>query len=196
MRVQWIRASLLVAAIAVVGCSSSGDKSSEDETKVTDLVGIDPLSYKCEHLVSVAQVADALGGKVEQMQAAFSPEPGTAEPCNYLRTTEEGKTEPWSFDMDCRADALKTADKLFAQYSVVKTAETDAGPVEQNTVSMVQIGRKAMDHHGQALIVVDDDTDCYLRVMGPAADGRLALGKLLADKLVWKNAPMRPRPRK
>ena len=98
----------------------------------------------------------------------------------------------WSFDVDCRADALKTADVLFEQYKMSKM--NDAGAVTNET-GMFQIGRKAMDHHGQALIVVDDDTDCYLRIMGKQTDGRLALGKLLSEKLILDNAPMQPRPR-
>lgn len=189
---QWICLGLLCAS-HVAGCSSSGDKSSAaEEKRATDIVGIDPLTYKCENLVSVAEVADALGGKLQQRETAFSPEPGTPEPCHYLLTGEEGKMEPWSFDMDCRADALKTAGMLFKQYEVSRM--NDAGAVTNET-GLVQIGRRAMDHHGQALIVVDDDTDCYLRVMGPSAEGRIALGKLLTKKLILDNAPMRPRPR-
>lgn len=183
---------LCVVGVHWAGCGS-GDKSSsgEGKDKKSEIIGIDPLTYKCENLVTVAQVAEALGGKVKQVQVAFSPPPGTPEPCHYMRTTEDGKAEPWSFDVDCRGDALKTANTLFKQYET--TQMNDAGVVTNET-GLVQIGRKAMDHHGQALIVVDDDTDCYMRVMGPAADGRVAMGKLLADKLVWKNAPMKPRP--
>lgn len=183
----------LLCTIHVAGCSSSGDRSeADDERKKTELVGIDPLSYKCENLAALADVADALGGKVVQRETAFAPEPGTPEQCNYLRTSEDGKQEPWSFDMDCREDAIKTANTLFKQYKVSRM--NDAGAVTNET-GLVQIGRKAMDHHGQALIIIDDDTDCYLRVMGPSADRRLALGKLLTEKLVLENAPMRPRPR-
>lgn len=182
----------LLCVVHVAGCSSSGGSSGEDDKgKTTEVIGIDPLSYKCEYLATVEQVAEAIGGKVEQRETAFTPEPGTAEQCAYLRTGEEGKQEAWSFDLDCRADAMKTADTLFKQYE--KTRMNDAGAFTNET-GLVQIGRRAMDHHGQALIVVDDDTDCYLRVMGPGAEGRLALGKLLVDKLVWKIAPIRPRP--
>ena len=222
----------LLLAVHVAACSSGKENSSsKGDNKTTNVVGIHPQGYKCEDLVTVAEVADALGGKVDKREVAFSPPPGTAEPCHYIRTIErmpevnpdgtpknpdgqpdgkkpednpDGKTgdppeeakpvmvqEPWSFDMDCREDALKTADALFEQYKAKPM--NDAGAVTNET-GLVQIGRKAMDHHGQALIIVDDDTDCYLRVMGPASEGRLALGKLLTDKLVLKNAPMKPRP--
>jgi hypothetical protein len=64
-------------------------------------------------------------------------------------------------------------------------AGRDAGATE------VEVGRTALDHNGQALIFVDDDTPCYVRVQGPIAEGRLALGQHLARKLSVETAPMR-----
>ena len=184
--------SFAIALLALACSSSGGSGSSEEDKKVSDVIGIDPIGYKCEYLVSLEQVTDALGGKVKVNQVAFEPPPGVAEPCHYTR--KEGDTlESWSFDLDCRADALKDANALFKQYQVQKM--NDAGAITNDT-SDLQIGRRAMDHHGQALIFIDDDTDCYVRVLGPSQERRIALGKLLAKKLVIENVPMRPRPRK
>jgi hypothetical protein len=185
-------AFLGILGACAVACSSSGEGSGSAAKKAgsSKTVGIDPLIYKCENLVTPDDVGQALGGQVQLMQVAFEPPAGTAEPCHYLLALEDGSQQPWSFDMDCRSDALKTADSLFEQYQ--QSRMNDAGAITNET-GLVAIGRKAMDHHGQALIAVDDDTDCYLRILGPTAEGRAALGKLLLDKLEWKNAPMRPR---
>lgn len=185
-------AFLGILGACAMACSSSSESSGSaaDKAGTSKTVGIDPLIYKCENLVTLDDVSQALGGQVQLMQVAFEPPPGTAEPCHYQLTLDGGTQQPWSFDLDCRPDALKTADKLFAQYQVNRM--NDAGAVTNET-GMIAVGRKAMDHHGQALIAVDDDTDCYMRVLGPSAEGRAALGKLLVDKLEWKNAPMRPR---
>lgn len=182
------RITLVVCALAMA-CSSGGNSSENRGSKAgksTTVIGIDPVIYQCENLVTVADIAAILGGDVSVAEVAFTPPPGTAEPCHYLRTYQDTQ-QPWSFDMDCRDDALRTARALFDQYRVSKT---DAGVAAQN----VEVGKEALDHHGQALLFIDDDTPCYVRVQGPSAEGRLGLAKLLAEKLVPRNAPMRPRP--
>lgn len=182
----------MLVVLWVAGCGSSKEESSHskpEKVKKAKIVGIDPLIYKCENLVTLADVSEALGGEITQKQVAFDPPPGTPLPCHYVLSAGE-RTELWSFDMDCRSDALETADALFEQYRVNQM--NDAG-ISTNETGDLSIGRRAMDHHGQALIAVDDDTDCYIRVLGPSSEGRRTLGALLVNKLVWANAPIRPR---
>ena len=45
----------------------------------------------------------------------------------------------------------------------------------------------------QGLIFIDDDTPCYVRVVGPSAAQRLALAKLISANLTLERAPMTPR---
>lgn len=181
------RTCLLAVCVWAVGCSSS-DRSGEarDKTpeKTTEVIGIDPLIYKCDNLVTVEDIAGALGGEISIAEVAFEPPPGTPEPCHYLRAAEDTQ-QPWSFDIDCRDDALRTAEALFEQYGATMN---DAG------VAAVDVGRQAIDHHGQSILFIDNDAPCFVRVHGPTAEGRLGLASLLADRLVPKNAPMRPRP--
>jgi hypothetical protein len=56
----------------------------------------------------------------------------------------------------------------------------------------VQVGKKALDHHGQGLLFLDDDAPCYVRVMGPDAARRLALAQVIAKYLTPARAPMTP----
>lgn len=76
--------------------------------------------------------------------------------------------------------------------------DPDAAPVAPQRApeeaSTVDVGAKALDHHGQGLIFIDDDAPCYVRVVGPDRERRLALAKLVAKNLTFTNAPMTPRP--
>lgn len=183
-----LRFCLIAMCVCSLACGSKGSsgKKEEEEPRTTRLVGIDPLVYKCENLFTAEDVAEALGDTVVAAEVAFEPPPGTAPPCHYLRTFDASQ-EPWSFDMDCRKNALDTAAKLFEQYQGT-AAKTDAG------VSDVEVGRQAVDHHGQAILFIDDDAPCYVRVHGPTAEGRLSLARLIAGKLTLANAPMTPTP--
>ena len=58
----------------------------------------------------------------------------------------------------------------------------------------VEVGAKGLDHHGQGLLFIDDDAPCYVRVVGPDAQRRLALARAIAKNLTFANAPMTPRP--
>jgi hypothetical protein len=179
------RIALVTALVWVSACSQETSRHKAHEAqKTTAVIGIEPLLFRCEQLASPEDVASALGGVVTRTEVAFNPPPGTAAPCHYLRTYESTQ-QPWSFDIDCRDDALKTARTLFEQY---RNTLNEAG------AEAVSVGREAMDHHGQALIFIDDDAPCYVRVNGPTAEGRLGLGKLIAERLRPETAPMRPRP--
>jgi hypothetical protein len=182
-----LRVVLVAMCIWTFACGSKGSSAGKDEEQARPirLVGIDPMIYTCENLVTVDDVASALGGTITTAEVAFEPPPGTAAPCHYLRSFDESQ-QPWSFDMDCRKNALDTARGLLEQYQGT-AARTDAG------MSAAEVGKEAVDHHGQALLFIDDDTPCYVRVHGPSAEGRLSLARLLAEKLTLDTAPMTPR---
>ncbi|HLL24498.1 MAG TPA: hypothetical protein VK427_20345, partial [Kofleriaceae bacterium] len=116
----------------------------------------------------------------------------------------------WTYDFDCRDNYKKTADALFAAYKRQNAdlvaefdRQADAGLMKPNDAGIeyhrpgessdVQVGAKALDHHGQGLLFIDDDAPCYVRVVGPSAQGRLELAKLVAKNLTFENAPMTPR---
>ena len=37
----------------------------------------------------------------------------------------------------------------------------------ENAAHEVEVGRRALDHHGQGLLFVDDDSPCYVPIVGP-----------------------------
>jgi len=177
-----------IVALALVACVSAcgtRDKRSDDESEPqsgkAQILGVDPESFSCASLLKPEVMASALGGTFQEVESMFEPATGTAAPCQYMRRYGD-TTEPWSFDMDCREQALADAKKLFAQY---RASGSDAGSSE------VDVGKGGLDHHGQSLIFIDDDTPCYVRVHGPDATGRLALAQILSQNLVEANAPMR-----
>ena len=107
--------------------------------------------------------------------------------------------------MKQRADALfaqykRTSADLVQQYDHLSDAgmvkPTDAGVAIKRPDDAVEVsvGAKALDHHGQGLLFIDDDAPCYVRVIGPDAPRRLALAQAVAKNLTFANAPMTPRP--
>ncbi|MFN0253182.1 MAG: hypothetical protein ACKV2T_40285, partial [Kofleriaceae bacterium] len=73
-------------------------------------------------------------------------------------------------------------------------AGIDAPQRAPEEASAVQVGAKGLDHHGQGLLFIDDDAPCYIRVVGPDKERRLALALHIAKNLTFANAPMSPRP--
>jgi len=75
--------------------------------------------------------------------------------------------------------------------------DPDAGPEPirraPEAAAEVAVGAKALDHHGQGLLFIDDDAPCYVRVAGKDAARRLELARLIAKNLTLANAPMTPR---
>ena len=66
-------------------------------------------------------------------------------------------------------------------------------PPNPNAVALatdVDVGARGLDHHGQALIFIDDDAPCYVRVTGPDAVARKELAEVLALALRPATAPM------
>jgi hypothetical protein len=142
------------------------------------------------------------------MVSATPPPRGVPAPCSY-QVTMPAVMEYWTYDFDCRDGMKQRSDALFAQYKRTSAelieaynAAADAGikPTDSGVVTKapedaveVQVGAKALDHHGQGLLFVDDDAPCYVRVVGPDAPRRLELAKAVAKNLTFANAPMQPR---
>jgi hypothetical protein len=118
--------------------------------------------------------------------------------------------EQWQFDFDCRKNMKQTADALFAEYRQ-RSAEAIAtwrhsataaepaaatGSFHPGEAVAVDVGAKGLDHHGLALIFLDDDAPCYARIAGPDPARRLALARHIARRLTPDTAPMEPRPRR
>jgi hypothetical protein len=187
----------------------------------TDVVGVFPDQFTCDSVAPPDDVARALGGTARPVGAAGESGGDVPRPCNYVVDAAAGP-EAWTFDIDCRPGYEQTAKRLFEQYAATSQEavdqyqgaldaghllQVDAGkPVEGQKPSdapppikapegshEVQVGKRALDHHGQGLLFVDDDAPCYVRVMGPDAARRLALAQVIAKNLTPARAPMTPR---
>jgi hypothetical protein len=171
------------------------------------LVGIDPEHWTCDKIATPDAVGEAVGGHVREVEGSLPPPRGTPKPCNYL--LDAAVPEAWTFDLDCRPNALRTAETLWKQYTeqndALLAAYADAGAdelkddagvvhVAPGGPTPVAVGAKGLDHNGQAVLFVDDDTPCYGRVVGPDPARRLALAQLVAKNLRPATAPMEPRP--
>ena len=209
-----MRSHLLPLLALVAGCSREGsatkqqDPGNDPERK---LAGVYPEHFQCDTITKTDEVAQLLGAvKANQLVSAISPPKGVPQPCNY-EVTMPAVMEYWTYDIDCRDTYKKQADALFAQYKrtsgeLVQQYDhmTDAGLVKPTDAGIVvkrpddaievDVGAKALDHHGQGLLFIDDDAPCYVRVIGPDAARRLELAKTVAKNLTFANAPMTPRP--
>ena len=179
------------------------------------LVGVDPAKFRCDSLLSEAQLADIAHGTVRVVEGSMPPPDGTAAPCTYIVESARGSgttTSAWSFDIDCRNGARDRADALFTQYRADSAMLVQAAAIENakprpkpapgqpalpppnpNAVALatdVDVGARGLDHHGQALIFIDDDAPCYVRVTGPDAVARKELAEVLALALRPATAPM------
>lgn len=204
----------LVLVTLVAACSGEGS-ASKPASKSTDperkLAGVFPDRFQCDSILKPEQIAELLGGvKAKQLDSAMSTPKGVPQPCNY-EVVMQSALEYWTFDFDCRDHMKERADALFAQYKrtsaeLVQQYDqmSDAGMVKPTDAGVVikrpddavevQVGAKALDHHGQGLLFIDDDAPCYVRVIGPEAARRLALAQAVAKNLTFANAPMTPRP--
>jgi hypothetical protein len=187
--------------------AASHGKPTADTVK---LAGVRPDRFECESIAPATELARVLGASAHKLDNPGSVPDGVAKPCTYTLATQP--PESWVFDFDCRDGYKKTADALFAQYQqtsadLVNQYNTisDAGVIKPDdagiavrrapeTAAQVSVGAKALDHHGQGLIFIDDDAPCYVRVVGPDAARRLELSRLIAKQLTFANAPMTPRP--
>ncbi len=195
--------------IGVVACDQPKKAAHVDESAGArvQLVGIDPDRWTCDQVASKDAVSAVVGGHVREIDSALPSPRGTPRPCNYL--LDAAVPEAWTFDLDCRPGALRTADRLWKQYlevnSALLAAYGDAGPDERKDdagvvhaapggPSEVAVGAKGLDHNGQAVLFIDDDTACYGRVVGPDPARRLALAQLVAKNLRPATAPVEPHP--
>lgn len=201
------RAVVLAFVLAACTESKKAAPSVKEQGGGVQLVGIDPDRWTCDQVATKDAVEQAVGGHVKEVEGSLAPPRGTPRPCAYL--LDVAVPEAWTFDLDCRPGALRTAETLFKQYTeyneALIAAYADAGPdelkddagvvhVAPGGPTPVAVGTKALDHNGQALLFVDDDTPCYGRVVGPDAARRLALAQLVAKNLRPATAPMEPRP--
>jgi hypothetical protein len=204
--------SLLAAGLAAGACEPPRQAAAPPrEEEAPKLVGVSPSEFRCESLITAETMTQLLGAPARLVEGAASSPAGVAAPCNFL--VAAAAQEAWTFDIDCR-DGMKTrADALFAQYertSAELVALAAAEPASGNAASAgdsgarprrkpelareVVVGSRGLDHHGQGLLFIDDDAPCYVRVLGPDAEHRLALAKHLAAALTPSTAPMSPRP--
>lgn len=203
--------SLLTAAAATAACkteagSSAAPEKSEPQAK---LAGVWPQSFQCGSIASPEAIGQLLGGTVQPHDNPISTTKGLAAPCVY-QVMRDGGVEQWQFDFDCRDNYKTTYDALIAQYTKQNNDmiadwnhRADGGLFKPNDAGItynrpgepveVPVGQKGLDHHGTAVIFLDDDAPCYARVAGKDATRRLELAKLVAKNLTFQNAPMTPR---
>lgn len=201
--------ALTGAASALFACNDKAPRASaagSGDEPVRQMVGVDPREFRCDSLVSDEQVGALVGGKARAVESAVPTPLGVAAPCTYLVEQASGPQVGWTFDLDCRDGMLERANALFEQY-----ARTSAEAVERATMAggaqgepgepapalarEVDVGARGLDHHGQGLLFVDDDAPCYVRVVGPGPQARLALAQHLARALTELSAPMTRRAR-
>jgi hypothetical protein len=206
-----MRVALSGLLLAITACSNESPAPRAEPTAAAGrLIGVYPERFQCDSVAAPDALAAALGAPVRPMDSSMPTPRGVARPCNYAVTADAG-VEAWIFDIDCRDGALRTADALFAQYRTTSAAlvesyaaakETgkavvaDGGPpakAPEAAHDVEGIGSRALDHHGQGLLFVDDDAPCYVRVVGPDAARRIALARLVAQNLTPETAPMTPR---
>ncbi len=215
------RTLMLIALAACKGEESSEPqkKTAEPERK---LAGVYPEYFKCDSIATAEALGGVFGAPARQIENPASVARGTPHPCVY--EVAAAQPEVWTFDFDCRDNMKKTADALFAQYTRTSgelidqyNVASDAGPVpgvkvdaptKDKTIdagpervmrapeeaTVVQVGARGLDHHGQGLLFLDDDAPCYVRIVGPDSVRRLSLAQLIAKNLTFANAPMTPRP--
>lgn len=205
--------AILLLLAAAGACKTEPASSAQPKEKGDEpprqLAGVWPKSFDCSTIAAIEALAPILGGEVKQTESPMIMPKGIAAPCVY-DVTREGAVEQWQFDFDCRDNYQSQYDKLVEQYRKQNlemiadwNQKADAGVFKPNDAGVtynrpgdptpVEVGQKGIDHHGQAIIFLDDDAPCYVRVAGKDAARRLILAKLIAKNLTFQNAPMTPR---
>lgn len=204
--------ALCLAAAAATACKTnagSSEQKREQEEAVPQLAGVWPQQFKCDSIAAPAALEALLGGPLRRLENSISAQKGISPPCMYELTLATG-TETWQFDFDCRNDYLATYDALVAQYRKQNTEmiadwnhKSDGGMFKPNDAGIqynrpgdpveIEIGKQGFDHHGTAVIFLDDDAPCYVRVAGKDTARRHELARLVAKNLTVMNAPMTPR---
>ncbi len=146
------------------------------------------VAKPCNFLHTRERTPEELATARKQAEERFAAAKARAKkrglPTDDLEKPEIGPMviEPYSFDIDCRAEYERQARQLMEQY---RQTAGDAGAEE------VAIGREGLDHHGVALIFLDADTPCYVRVRGVNAQHRQTWAKMLETRLTPETAPRR-----
>lgn len=181
-------------ALAAAGCEKEKEApepkvlGSEDEPVPATAIGVYPDDFRCDSVAPLPRVAEAVGTTVTLEPSGFTAPFGTPDSCNYVGPAPAPASRPdagptptpnWSFDIDCRQLALRDAGKLMADYA----KHPEAVPV--------RVGKSGIDHRDTVLLFVDDDTPCYVRVVGPDRAKREALATLIASGLTPETAPTR-----
>lgn len=199
-------------AIATVLVSCKKTEPTREQTKSAParrVVGVYPEDFQCTNLLTPEQAQSLQGGTVRYVDSNMPVPTGVPKPCAWV-VDIGGATQAWTFDIDCRDEAKRTADKLFDQYlsSSASAHKEYAGLMDAGyktppdappsrapqPATEVAVGARGLDHAGQAVLFWDDDAPCYVRVVGPAQDQRLSLALHLAKALTPATAPMTPRP--
>ena len=216
-----LRSVSLCILLAACGKNGGGEESKKTTDEPRKLAGVYPDKFACDSVTPEGELAQTLGGSVRTIDNPASVPKGVPKPCNYEVTIQQ-PPEYWTYDIDCRDNMKQTADALFAQYTRTSAelvdqynaaadaqpepgikrdpatkrdpdAGVDAPQRAPEAATPVDVGAKGLDHHGQGLLFIDDDAPCYVRVVGPDRERRLALAKLVAKNLTFMNAPMTPR---
>jgi hypothetical protein len=202
-------AAVWVAAGCKTDSASSGKPREGTAEAQTQLAGVWPNQFRCDSIASAETLGQVLGGQIKQTDNPTAMPKGVASPCMY-EVVHDGNVEQWQFDFDCRDNYKTTFDKLVEQYRQQNldmiadwNHKSDAGMFKPNDAGIeynrpgdpveISVGSKALDHHGQAVIFLDDDAPCYVRVAGKDTARRQVLAKLIAKNLTFQNAPMSPR---
>jgi hypothetical protein len=174
------RCRLAIFAALALGCSSEEPKTStlvapEPAAEPAVMVGVSPTDFQCDSVAPLADLAAIIGSSARSLESAFAAPQGVPEPCNYAVSGDP--PVQWSFDLDCRESALDDAAKLMVTYA------------ESPSATPVRVGESGLDHNNVSLLFIDDNTPCYVRVLGPTAPERLAIATLIAERLTEKTAP-------
>jgi len=193
------RTLLCLATTATLGLSGCEKEPTEGVAKVLAAEtepsqaparpsGLHPDDFECESVASGAAVGAALEREIIVETSSFEAPQGVPRACNYTArgagfdeaTKDAGPAaaQPtWSFDIDCRRTALRDGAALMTQYA----KNLDSKPL--------QIGKSAIDHRDVVLLLIDDDTPCYARVLGPGSANRIAIATIVAAGLKPETAP-------
>jgi hypothetical protein len=180
---------LLTIAFALGGgCGEDAPETTAARTSGGEvnvgILGVDPANFECASIADEPSVAAIVGGRVEITRSVFAPPRGVTRPCIYTLArfaANDAGPEPiaWNIDLDCRKSAREDGERLLTQYATRPGAKP------------IRVGASGIDIE-PALVFLDDDAPCYVRVVGPERERRVALARLVAEQLTAKNAPMTP----
>lgn len=189
----WLLAASMALAVGCGGENKKKPKAKRAEGEASEgMYGVDPSVFKCEPVVPLDAMAQAVGGEVRAMESMFKPPTGTPAPCDFRQLHVEvvevpdGSPYPaqrmWSVRFDCRESYMKST-----------RAEMERRLAEEGATK-VDVGKLGVDHRDAALVFLDDDAPCSVTVVGPGAEERAGIARIVESKLTMKTAPMTPRP--